>query len=96
MKTDVQSGPATSGGFGLRGLGRDDLDRIHAATLRILEGTGIKVESKTAVEVLHGGGARVEAHKDYALVKFPAALVEDCVRRAPGTVTFCGRSDQDD
>ena len=59
MKTDVQSGPATSGGFGLRGLGGDDLDRIHAATLRILEGTGIKVESKTALEVLYGGGARV-------------------------------------
>ena len=47
-------------GFGLKSFTREQLDRIHHGSLRILEKVGLKVESAEAVEIFQGSGAFVE------------------------------------
>ena len=78
-------------GFGINAFTQDQLDSIHYATLRILGGTGIKVEHDEAMEIFHGSGADVEKHGNYGVVKLPSHIVEDCIRWAPSAVTYYGR-----
>ena len=60
-------------------LSRDDVEKIHRATLRVLERTGVKVHSEKARKLLGEAGCRV---KDDAVVKIPPHLVEDALRTA--------------
>ncbi|MBW2296010.1 MAG: trimethylamine methyltransferase family protein [Deltaproteobacteria bacterium] len=77
--------------FSLNGFSDENIDLIHQATLAILEKTGIRVESREAVEIFQGSGAGVEKDDHGFRVKFSPALVEECVRFAPGTITLYGR-----
>ena len=43
--------------------------------------TGLYVGSDEALDILEGGGAKIDRKKK--IVKFPAYLVEDCIRSAP-------------
>ena len=56
----------------LRPLSPDGLARLHAASLRILEETGVAVGSATVRDRLAAAGARVDGDR----VRLPAALVE--------------------
>jgi len=79
------------GGFSLVGLTEENIDLIHQASLTILEKIGVRVESQEAVEIFQGAGARVEQDDPGFRVKLPSALVEACVRLAPGKITLFGR-----
>ncbi len=83
-------------GFGLNAFTQDELDILHYATLKILNETGIKVESDEALEIFHGAGANVEHHGGYGIVRLASHIVEDCIRWAPSTVTYYGRRPEDD
>lgn len=73
-------------------LSKGDIQRIHEASLTVLERTGVKVELEEALEVFRRGGARVEGN----IVRIPASLVEDAVDEAPSQLVLCGREEKHD
>ena len=79
------------GNFWLSGITEKNIELIHQATLNLLEKTGVRVESREAVEILAGAGARVVEDDPGFRVSFPPGLVDDCVRQAPGKITLFGR-----
>jgi trimethylamine---corrinoid protein Co-methyltransferase len=96
MKRRFRSGISASSGLGLSSLSRDELDSIHYATLQILQDTGIKVMNEKALEVFHAGGATVEKHEGFGLVRMPTYLVEESAFRAPHTFVYDARNPADD
>ena len=81
---------------GLKLLSNDELDTLHYATLQVLKKTGIKVESQQATDLFQSAGAEVQQSDGHALVKIPAHMVEDSIQSAPSTITFYGRTPEDD
>ena len=81
---------------GLKLLSNDELDTLHYATLQVLQKTGIRVESQQAADLFQSGGATVQKSNGHFLVKIPPHMVEDSVQSAPGTITFFGRTPEDD
>jgi len=71
-------------------LSQDELEAIHNASLRVLENTGVKVESKKALDILKQAGAKVDYEKNHAAI--PGGLVEEALRRAPKTITYAARN----
>jgi trimethylamine--corrinoid protein Co-methyltransferase len=71
----------------LRPLAPDGLARLHAASLGILEQTGVAVTSAVVRDRLAAAGARVEAER----VRFPAALVEAALGAAPPSYALAAR-----
>lgn len=94
MRSEVQAGVAKVEGFGLNVFSDDELYDIHSGTLEVLEKTGIKVESKEALEIFAAGGANVDFKT--GVVKIPAYIVEDAIRSAPNTVLLAGRDPKHD
>jgi trimethylamine--corrinoid protein Co-methyltransferase len=70
-------------------LCKDDLERIHIATLEVLERVGVRIEEDKALNLLKDIGADV----NYAekLAKIPEHLVDEAIGLAPRTVLFAGR-----
>lgn len=60
---------------------------LHSAALEILERVGVEIHSAKAIQVAKRAGAYVEGNR----VKFPAALIEKCIRSAPSRVVLCDR-----
>jgi len=75
-------------------LSPDQVDRIHATTLDILETTGLVFEHDRALEVLAEAGCRVD--RPTRRVRFPPQLVEDCLRRCPSRFTVHARDPRND
>lgn len=71
-----------------RVLTEDQIEEIHAATLALLETTGVNVLNKAAVQLLKDAGCRVA---DDHNVKIPGPLVEDSIQHAPSEVTVYNR-----
>ena len=65
---------------------------VHAATLEILEKTGVEVQHEGALELLAGAGARVDGSR----VRVPAALVDDALAAAPRSITLESRGETGD
>ena len=74
----------------LRALGEEGVERVHAATLRILSEVGILLTHPAAQEMLAGQGARVAENRVY----LPADLVAKCVAQCPHIVKVQGRDPQ--
>ena len=89
-----KAGIRRNSGFSLNVMTDDEANEIHLATLEVLKETGVFVESEEALEVLDGGGCRVDPKTK--TVKFPAWVVEDAIRTAPATFIACGRRPEDD
>ena len=75
-------------------LTKAQVERIHAASLEILEEIGLLVHNQRAREVFSKHGCRVDA--ETGVVKFPRLLVEEFRRLIPPTFTFYGRDPQYD
>ncbi len=78
-----------AGGFGFDVFTDDEIAKIHLATLEVMEKTGLYVGTDEAMDVLEGGGAKVDRKNKIA--KFPPYLVEECIRSAPPKVVLYGR-----
>ncbi len=61
----------------------DDLARIHKASLRILERTGVQVQHDEVLDILENSDAVVD--RDRRVVRFPGDVVEDRMRNSPGS-----------
>ena len=68
-------------------LTQEQIERIHEASLEILEDVGLKVRYEPARELFKKNGCIVEEER----VKFPRAVVEKFRKMAPATFTFHGR-----
>jgi trimethylamine--corrinoid protein Co-methyltransferase len=73
-------------------LSRNDLEKIHQASLGILEKNGIEFFSAEARDILKKGGARVEGEK----VFFPPQLVMEQLALAPSQFTLHARNPNND
>lgn len=73
---------------------RDELDRIHDATLRVLERTGVKVLEDEAVRLLTGAGA---SYDDVTrVVRIPERVLMGSVSEAPSKFKLCSRDGRHD
>lgn len=70
-------------------LSEGQKEKIHLATLDILQKTGVKVLCREAVELLAGAGCGV---CDGDLVRIPRDLIEWAIRTAPSSITIYDRS----
>lgn len=69
-------------------LAEEQLERLHLAALEVLRRTGVRFYNRHALEMLQEAGATIA---DGNLVIFPAHLVEEALRSAPGRVVMCDR-----
>ena len=67
----------------------EQVEQVHASALQVLEETGIALPQKDILEFLHDAGASVDF--DSHLVRMPAQLVEDSIRKAPPRFTLYAR-----
>ncbi len=88
-KQKVNVVPAGVPGGQYRPLKEDDVHRIHAASLTVLERTGIEVFASEAREIFRAAGARVD--DDRNRVYIPRAMVEDALSTAQNEVVLYGR-----
>jgi trimethylamine--corrinoid protein Co-methyltransferase len=68
-------------------MGPETCERIHLASLEILERVGIEVHDGTAREILGDNGAAV----DDLRVRIPSTLVEQALSTTPSRLTLCDR-----
>ncbi len=94
LKRNFHAGNHLSGGFSLNIFSADELYEIHLATLEVLEKTGLFIEGEEALDILDGGGARVD--RKNRIVKFAPYLVEDAIRSAPPKILLAGRNPKND
>lgn len=73
----------------LRVLSREDVERIHAATLEVIERVGVRFPSRRALETWQAHGARVD--EESMIVRAPARLIEEALRQAPPRYPLAAR-----
>jgi trimethylamine--corrinoid protein Co-methyltransferase len=69
-------------------LSRQEIERIHAASIEILADIGIKVDYGKARDLFRQAGAQVD--EDMHAVHIPARLVEWALEQAPSSFTLYG------
>jgi len=62
----------------LRVINDDQIHQIHAATLEVLERTGVKMTHPKGLEILDGAGAKIQNNR----VRIPSWMVEDAIAKA--------------
>jgi trimethylamine--corrinoid protein Co-methyltransferase len=65
------------------------VERIHDASLEILESIGLLARNDRAKEILKKHGCDLDAETE--IVKFPRGIVEECIRCCPPKFTFSAR-----
>ena len=68
------------------------IGQMHHSSLSLLESVGVKVDHPEVFQKLCQAGAQGDA--DGVTVRFPRALVADCVDRAPRSITLADRRDR--
>jgi len=85
--------PGLEGGA-YRPLSRPDVERIHEASLRVLEETGVEVMPSECRELFRAGGARVDETANRVYI--PREMVFRALETAPSQVRLCGREPRHD
>jgi trimethylamine--corrinoid protein Co-methyltransferase len=75
-------------------LTRQEVQRIHTATLDVIENVGVRFPSERALEIWAAHGAQVD--RESGIVKAPGHLIEDALKKAPPIYTLCARDPQQD
>jgi trimethylamine--corrinoid protein Co-methyltransferase len=78
----------------IRVLTRIQVEHIHYLTLEVLERTGVKLESRRALELLKEAGCRVDFETN--IVRFPGWLVEESIRKTPSGFSLKARIPEND
>lgn len=74
--------------MGLLNLSTEQMDKLHLATLDILEHVGVKICEPEAIELLREAGASINGD----LVKIPAWMVQQALHTAPDKITIYNRN----
>ena len=75
-------------------LSKDEIELVHAKTLKILEETGVSVQSRNALRALGNGGARIDEKSMRAWI--PESLVNETIKKTPKGITLCARNPRQD
>jgi len=70
-------------------LSKQDVEKIHDASLKVLEEVGMKSASKSITKFFSEKGAEVNVDTD--VIKIPEALIREALKKAPNKVTIYGR-----
>ena len=73
-------------------VSEDELESIHATSLRVLEEIGMDFMLQEARDILRDAGADVKGER----VRFPRDLIEHGMRSVPGSFTFHARNPEND
>jgi trimethylamine--corrinoid protein Co-methyltransferase len=74
----------------LKILSDDEVNKIHGASLEILESVGMKFEDEEALKILGDGGCSVDRQK--MMVKIPDRVVESALKLCPSSFTQKSRN----
>lgn len=74
-------------------LSNDDIENVHASSLRILSEVGVKIESPSVVELLASAGAKID--KRDLRVWLSEDMVSKALKSAPRSVKLCSRGGKD-
>ncbi len=75
-------------------LSPEDVRKIHAATLDVIESVGVKFPSQKAMNIWEEHGAYV--NKSTSVVKVPGYIIEESLKKAPPAfILFARNPDQD-
>jgi len=69
---------------------RNELDKIHGATVRILERTGVRVLDPEAASLLQEAGSTLD--KRTSIVRIPESVLKECLASAPRKFKLYSRS----
>ena len=73
-------------------LSEAQIEKIHQASLSILERTGVQVEEPQALELFDSAGAQIEGNR----VRIPPSMVEDTLAKKRSRVVLAGRDPKND
>jgi trimethylamine--corrinoid protein Co-methyltransferase len=80
--------------LGLNILSAEDVQRIHTATLDVIEGVGVRFPSQKALDIWEANGATVD--RETTIVKVPGQVIEDALEKAPPVYTLAARDPAQD
>lgn len=72
-------------------LEREQLERIHSASLSILRDPGIISYNREAAEIFADNGAEISSNNGYWRISIPEELVDESVKHAPSVVKLGAR-----
>lgn len=75
-------------------LSPEDVQRIHTATLDVIETVGVRFPSRRALDIWEAHGATVD--RDTMIVKVPGYVIEDALKQAPPVYTLAARDPAQD
>jgi trimethylamine--corrinoid protein Co-methyltransferase len=75
-------------------LDPEQVERIHSATLEVIERTGVRFPSGKALDIWEAHGATVD--RDTMIVRVPGHVIEDALAQCPPTYTLAARDPAQD
>ena len=75
-------------------LSPEDVQRIHTATLDVIETVGVRFPSTRALDIWEAHGATVD--RDTMIAKVPGHVIENALRQAPPAYTLAARDPAQD
>lgn len=94
MRKAAVAGTEMTTGWGLKTFTRDAIDKLHAATLDVLRTTGVSFDCDEALDILRGGGCRV--NKKTRVVRLPDHVVNQAIATCPSPILLAGRDPTND
>ncbi len=75
-------------------LSAEEIQRLHTASLDVIETTGIRFPSQRALDIWEGHGAKVD--RNTFVVKVPGHIIEDALKLAPQKYNLAAREPEQD
>jgi trimethylamine--corrinoid protein Co-methyltransferase len=75
-------------------LSPEEIQRIHTASLDVIETAGIRFPSKRAMDIWEAHGAQVD--RNSSIVKIPGHIIEEALRLAPPSYDLAARNPEQD
>ena len=72
----------------------EEVENIHSATIKVLEETGVRIESRWALDFLKENGCLVDPETMNA--KFSEELIEESIKTTPKIFNFKAREEKND
>ncbi len=73
---------------------RDDIQRIHTATLDVIENVGVRFPSPKVLDIWEAHGATID--RNTSIVKVPGHIIEDALKKAPPAYALAARDPSQD
>jgi trimethylamine--corrinoid protein Co-methyltransferase len=87
---ELLAGVSSMVGWKLSMFTEEDIQRIHEASLYVLDKVGMEVYLEEALNIYGEGGCRVD--RSAQSVKIPPYIVERCLQQAPSKVLYAARN----